>query len=181
MAEFMAALLTGERAGLAVTVACTEVRDRWGIYRRILDETAPPIWLETFDLIADALVVRLAGWNRWEAEHVWMQSLGAWNTVDGDLRLSGVELHELSFGAATNTLFAWWRRTLGGSEDTWKSWIRDMTREPRRVILAEADQPMDMEAYATLTGNIARARSGNSDTVTAPDSAVIMPEQDTLT
>lgn len=113
---------------------------------------------DVLDQIADELVHRIAGWKRWEAEHVWTKTLAAWPAVDGDMQLSGVDLLGLDAGRATNAAFAWWRRLLAEDRDGWKKFEREMTREPRRVIEAQAAEPMDMAAMSELQANIASAR-----------------------
>ena len=153
--DFVRAATRTHGSGLWVTLACTHPHDHEVIFAAIV---ARRLDYDVLDLIADRLVQRIIGWNRWEAEHVWTNTLGAWPTIDGDMRLSGVDLLALGPAAATNTAFAWWRKALGENADEWKKWIRAMEREPRRAIEAEADRPMDAAAMAQLQANIASAR-----------------------
>lgn len=167
-------LIPDGAAGLWLTVACTHTADREIVFSRIADSDWVPIWLEDFDPIADYLCHQLSGWLRWEAEHVWRETLNAWAIVDGDMQGRGVDLLGLPPARATNAVFAWWRKTLGSDENQWKKWTRDMRREPRRIIIAEADKEMSVAEMNALQALIGQA-SGRNRPVPTPDSTVTMP------
>lgn len=153
--DFVRASTRRHGSGLWATMVCTHRVDHRHIFAGL---AAQILDFDVLDLIADRLVQRIVGWNRWEAEHVWTNTLGAWPTIDGDMRLSGVDLLALGPAAATNTAFAWWRKNLGENADEWKKWTRDMERVPRRAIIAAAEEPMSGDAMAQLQANIAAAR-----------------------
>ncbi len=141
--------MLAEPSGLWTVMACTDPRDYAYLWARA---SAPvrPLTLGTLDLVADALVQRVTGWHRWEAEHVWVSTVGAWHAVDGDLRAAGVDVLGLPAHAATNTAYAWFRRNLGRDEKEWKKFVRDMTHEPVRVLAAKADEGMALDAFEQM-------------------------------
>lgn len=145
----MALSLPDDRgAGLWTTLALTDELDQWKVVSAVID--AGPAIDRILDDVADLLVEKITGWKRWEAAHVWQQTLGAWSIIDGDLTAQGVNITSLSITRATNTAFSWWRRNLGRDEQAWKKWLRDMEREPRRIIEREADVPMDAAVFGDL-------------------------------
>ena len=151
-----------DQSGLWVTLACTDARD----YGRIADaasDTARPLLLSTLDLVADALVARITGWKRWEAEYVWRNTVGAWSAIDGDLRASGTDLLALPAHAATNTAYAWFRRNVGRDDKEWKKFLRGMEHEPRRVLEAIADQGMAVDAFDQMQAMAGGGRSDGGD------------------
>ncbi len=161
-------------AGMWLTLTMTDVADRSVVYTRISDPDWPPVWVEDFDDIADFLCERVTGWFRWEAEHVWRQTLGAWAVIDGDLQAAGVDLLALPPSRATNTAFAWWRRNLGDNAAEWKKWTREMDRKPRRIIIKDADQPMSVAEMASLQALIGGG-AGRTPVEATPDSTVTLP------
>lgn len=144
-------------AGLWVTFACTAVPDHQVLLSALVDHHRP-LTLGDCDRIADMLVERITGWKRWEASRLWAQTIGAWPIIDGELLGRGVDLAALPPDRATNVAFGWWRAMLGKAKSgEWERWLRDLEREPRRVIIAEAEQPMDPAQLAELQGLIGAA------------------------
>lgn len=171
--SFVGAICTpGDAAGLWTCFALTDPLWHQPLVEAIYFRRAP---LLVFDRAADVLVEKITGWHRWEAAFVWTRTLGAWTLVDGDLTTAGVDLTALPPGRATNTAFAWWREHLGRDEQAWKKFLRDMQREPRRIIEQEADKPMDPAVFGEL-GAIGAKNRARRDVV--PTSTITMPEPD---
>lgn len=164
-----------DTSGLGTVIVCTERRAH-----KVIGEAAfrrdQPMLLKHLDRVADALVLQLTGWKRWEAAHLWEQSIGAWREIDGDLTAQGVDVTELPPGRATNAIYAWWWRLLRSNADEWKRFTRDLQREPRRVIIADAEKPMDAGAFAQLAA-LSQAQAKSEARSAVPTSTIVMPEQ----
>ncbi|QRY62757.1 hypothetical protein JVX90_00320 [Gordonia sp. PDNC005] len=159
-------------AGLWTCIELTEPADRWRIVERVMTAGTD---VDLFDDAADRLIEKITGWKRWEAAFVWRSTLGAWPVIDGDLTMRGVDLAVVPASRVTNTVYAWWRQTLGRDENAWKKFQRDMQREPRRILEREAAKPMDPASFAMLSGAVKQAsRKTRSSEVAA--STITMPD-----
>lgn len=174
--DLVAALLTPEDKGgdLQTCLAFTAPLDRHRIVGLILEAGGDAPEPETFAVIADQLVEAGIGWHRWEAEYVWAQTMGAWRLIDGEHLGRGVDIMGLPPGRATAVAYAWWHHRLGRSEDEWKKFTKDMTREPRRVVRRQAAVPMNPDSVAQLQGLIGGAAGRRS---AVPESTIRMPDQ----
>lgn len=161
-----------DAAGLWVTFGLTDPRDVSTIIAGIYNGS---VTIDDLQDIADALVLHLTGWNRWEAEHVWKFTIGTWEAVDGDLLSAGVDLSTLAPGRATNAAYSWWRRLYANDEKAWKKFEKEMRHEPRRVIRREAEKPMSAEDQAQLEQLIAAAAGTDSGPAAVPASTITMP------
>ena len=152
--------LLSEPAGLWTVMTCTDPRDYPVLWARAAG--AEPVTLATLELAADEVTQRITGWRRWEAEHVWRAALGAWPALDGDLRMTGVDVLALPANAATNACYAWFRRNVGRDEKEWRKFVRDMEHEPYRVLAAKADGGMDLGDFEQMQA-LAGGRSDDGD------------------
>lgn len=143
-----------------MTLECTDPADRWRIVQLILQTRLD---LDVLDDVADALVERIAGWKRWRAAYVWRRTLGVWPTIDGDLLAGGTDVSMLSPARATNVVWAWWRRNLSPDKNEWSRFVRDMDREPVRVVMKEAEQPMDSAVFGQLKSRAKAGRAAESE------------------
>lgn len=159
-------------AGLYTVIECTAPGDRWWIFHQIVEAGLD---VDVLDEIADTLVERIVGRKRWEAAYLWRHTLGSWPEIDGDLTGRGVDLAELPAARATNVVHAWWRRNLQNA-DAWNRFIREMEREPVRVIEREADQPMDPAVFGQLH-QLGAPQPRPAKTPTVPESTIVMPDQ----
>lgn len=148
-----------EGGGLWTTLECTAPAQRSIVAELVLTDP-PRRGLDLFGDIADALVHNLIGWKRWEAAYLWQQTLSMWPAIDGEHLGRGVDLAALPAGRATNAVYAWWRRALSSDEDAWKTFEKDMKREPRRVIRREAAKPLGADVAAQLQAVAAAAGAG---------------------
>ena len=144
-----------EGAGLFAALECTVPADRL-LLLELIDSNRPTLAL--FDDVADVLVQKIVGWKRWEAAHIWRETLDRWPVVEGELRGAGVDLAALGPASATHTAFAWWRRTLGRDKEEWARFVREMEREPVRVIEREAEVPMDPGVFDRMGAEAALRR-----------------------
>lgn len=105
-----------------------------------------------FDDIADALVEKVVGWKRGEATHIWAQSRGAWQMIEGDHLGRGVDVLALDPAQATNVCFVWWQQRFRHDSDGWKKWVRDMETPLRRYTAATVESAvMTVEQIAALS------------------------------
>lgn len=160
--------------GLWTALECTHPDDRVKIAEAILVDALP---IEVLDDIADVLVEKLTGWKRWEATQVWTKTLGGWPVIDGDLTMRGVDLAALPVSRSTNVAYSWWRTNLGRDEQAWKKFVRDMEREPLRVLERKANEGMPVDAFARLASLTARKPKAPG---AVPESTITMPGHDTL-
>ena len=137
-----------QNAGLWTCLALTDPRSRPDLVALIFDRFTD----QAIDDAADQLVEKIVGWKRWEAAYLWTRTLQSWSIIDGDLMAAGVDLTRLPPARATNPAFSWWRRNLGRDETEWKRFMRDLQREPRRILEREAAKPMDPAMFGALPG-----------------------------
>ena len=160
-------LLPDHKAGLWTCIELTAPADRRLIVDAIVTDRT---LVSTLDTAADVLIEKIVGWKRWEAAHLWDRTLKSWAVIDGDLTAAGVDVTALPPARATNAVFSWWRKNLGRDETEWKRFLRELQREPRRILEREAEKPMDVTAFGALPG-LAKKKP----TEPVPTSTITMP------
>lgn len=119
------------------------------VYGRILDRN-DRFGDPELDDIADALVKRIVGVERWTAEKLWREAHASWSVVDGDLLARGVDITEIDAARATSLLFNMLQKWRGDDKTKLEKWRRDLLTPPKRTMVKPATAESAASAWAQV-------------------------------